>query len=302
MTLNRFCGSASAGDHAWRRWAWRAGYQDLVVAGGVESMSRWDLTTGSVDHRRRQPRLRATFPTVPQGISADLIATLEGFSRADVDDLRGARASAAPRWRIAEGRFDRGIIPVTDARGEILLATTSTPRPGTTLEGLSKLRADVCRDGCHRTTRMAFRALRTTSTTSTTCTTPATRPVSSTERRRRSWRRTRGDARGHASGRVPCHRGRRLGAGDHVDCPGPAAERCLAKAGMKTDDVDLWEINEAFAAVPLKTVRDLGPRSRAGERQRRRDRPRPSRSAPPARCSSGPSSTSSSARTSPPDS
>ena len=117
MTLNRFCGSGQQAITV-AAMGVASGAQDLVVAGGVESMSRWNLTAGSVDHRRRQPRPSAMYPTVPQGISADLIATLEGFTREDVDAfaVESQRRAAAA---ISEGRFDRTVIAVTDADGDV---------------------------------------------------------------------------------------------------------------------------------------------------------------------------------------
>src|SRR5262249_54290876 len=82
---------------------------------------------------------RARFPTVPQGISADLIATLEGFSRDDVDAF-AAESQRRVEVAVEEGRFDRGIVAVTGPDGEVLLARDEHPRPGTSVEGLAKLR------------------------------------------------------------------------------------------------------------------------------------------------------------------
>src|SRR5205814_10733600 len=138
MTLNRFCGSAQQAVTV-AAMGVGSGAQDLVVAGGVESMSRWDLAAGSVTIDGANPAFRARFPTVPQGVSADLIATLEGFDRATVDAfaVESQRRAAAA---LEEGRFDRGGVAVTGADGEVLLAHDEHPRAGTTLEGLAKLR------------------------------------------------------------------------------------------------------------------------------------------------------------------
>src|SRR5690242_4731123 len=109
MTLNRFCGSAQQAVTI-AAMGVASGAQDLVVAGGVESMSRWDLTAGSVTIDGHNPAFRERFPTVPQGVSADLIATIEGFGRDDVDAFAAAsqeRAAVA----IKEGRFERSIVP-----------------------------------------------------------------------------------------------------------------------------------------------------------------------------------------------
>ena len=106
MTLNRFCGSAQ---QAITVAAMGVGsdHQDLVVAGGVESMSRWNLTAGSVTIDGGNPAFRERYPTVPQGISADLIATLEGFSRTDLDAF-AVRSQERAALAMTEGRFDRG--------------------------------------------------------------------------------------------------------------------------------------------------------------------------------------------------
>src|SRR6476620_3501794 len=139
LTLNRFCGSAQQAITV-AAMGVASGMQDLVVAGGVESMSRWDLTAGSVTIDGGNPDFRAMFPTVPQGISADLIATLEGFDRADVDAF-AVESQRRAEVALTEGRFERGVIAVTDAQGDVLLARDEHPRPGTSLEGLAKLRA-----------------------------------------------------------------------------------------------------------------------------------------------------------------
>ena len=107
LTLNRFCGSAQQAITV-AAMGVASGMQDLVVAGGVESMSRWDLSAGSVTIDGGNPDFRAAFPTVPQGISADLIATLEGFSRDDVDAF-AVESQRRAAVAIAEGRFDRGV-------------------------------------------------------------------------------------------------------------------------------------------------------------------------------------------------
>ena len=115
MTLHRFCGSGQnavtvAGMGV------GSGAQDLVVAGGVESMSRWGVAVGAPTIDGGNPDLRALFPTVPQGISADLIATLEGFTREDLDAF-AAESQRRAAVAMAEGRFERGIVAVTDPAG-----------------------------------------------------------------------------------------------------------------------------------------------------------------------------------------
>src|SRR6476661_1434925 len=110
MTLNRFCGSAQQAITV-AAMGVASGQQELVVAGGVESMSRWDLTAGSVTIDGGNPDFRARFPTVPQGISADLIATLEGFDR-DTVDAFAVESQRRVATAMGEGRFDRGTVAV----------------------------------------------------------------------------------------------------------------------------------------------------------------------------------------------
>jgi acetyl-CoA C-acetyltransferase len=255
MTLNRFCGSAQQAITV-AAMGVASGHQDLVVAGGVESMSRWDLTAGSVTIDGANPDFRERFPTVPQGISADLIATLEGFSRTDVDTFAVESQCRAER-ALTEGRFDHGIVPVTGPGGEVVLAQDEHPRPGTTLEGLAKLRPAFAEVGATYDEMALDRYpevdhldhVHHAGNSSGVVDGAAAAVVASD-----GWVR--------ANGMTPRARIRATAAvGSEpvimLTAPGPAAERCLAKARMTTDDVDLWEINEAFAAVPLKTMRDL---------------------------------------------
>jgi acetyl-CoA C-acetyltransferase len=255
MTLNRFCGSAQQAITV-AAMGVASGYQDLVVAGGVESMSRWDLTAGSVTIDGGNADFRAAFPTVPQGVSADLIATIEGFDRTDVDAyaVESQRRAAVA---LTEGRFDRGIVAVTGADGDVLLAHDEHPRVGTTLEGLAKLRPafaemgatydDVARERYPQVDHIDH--VHHAGNSSGVVDGAAAAVVAS-------------DGWIDAHGVTPRARVRATAAvGSEpvimLTAPGPAAERCLAKAGMTSGDVDLWEVNEAFAAVPLKTMRDL---------------------------------------------
>jgi acetyl-CoA C-acetyltransferase len=255
MTLNRFCGSAQQAITV-AAMGVASGYQDLVVAGGVESMSRWDLTAGSVTIDGGNPDFRVAFPTVPQGISADLIATLEGFDRTDVDTF-AVESQRRAAVALTEGRFDRGVVAVTDADGEVLLARDEHPRAGTTLEGLAKLRPafaemgatydEIARERYPHVDRIDH--VHHAGNSSGVVDGAAAAVVAS-------------DGWVEAHGVTPRARVRATAAlGSEpvimLTAPGPAAERCLAKAGMTTADIDLWEVNEAFAAVPLKTMRDL---------------------------------------------
>ncbi len=190
MTLNRFCGSAQQAITV-AAMGVASGYQELVVAGGVESMSRWDLTAGSVTIDGGNPHFRAVFPTVPQGISADLIATLEGFDRTDVDTF-AVESQRRTAVAFTEGRFDRGVVAVTDADGDVLLARDEHPRAGTTLEGLAKLRPAFAEMGVTYDEIAASGTRR--SITSTTSTMRATPRASSTARPPPSSRRAPGSA------------------------------------------------------------------------------------------------------------
>ncbi len=256
LTVNRFCGSAQQAITL-AAMGVASGYQDLVVAGGVESMSRWGRAAGSATIDGDNPDFRARFPTVPQGISADLIATVEGFTRDDVDAF-AVESQRRAAVAMHEGRFDRGIVPVTGPHGDVLLAVDEHPRPGTSLEGLAKLRAAFAEAG--ETYDDVARArypeiddiehVHHAGNSSGVVDGAAAAVVAS-----EAWVHTHGvapRARVCAAAAVGSEPVIMLTA------PGPAAERCLAKAGMEAGDVDLWEINEAFAAVPLKTVRDLG--------------------------------------------
>jgi acetyl-CoA C-acetyltransferase len=265
MTLNRFCGSGQQAVTV-AAMGVSSGAQDLVIAGGVESMSRWDVGVGASTIDGGNPDLRAVAPTVPQGISADLIATLEGFGRDDVDAfaVESQRRTAAA---VAEGRFDRALIPVIDVAGGLVLDHDEHPRPGTSLEGLANLRpafADVGATGRAEGESLSFdevclkrypqidrvEHVHHAGNSSGVVDGAAAVVVASDD-----WVR--------AHGVVPRARIRAtavIGAEPVImlTAPGPAAGRCLAKAGMEVGDIDLWEINEAFAAVPLKTIRDLG--------------------------------------------
>jgi acetyl-CoA C-acetyltransferase len=262
MTLNRFCGSAQQAVTI-AAMGVASGAQDLVVAGGVESMSRWDLSAGSVTIDGSNPGFRARYPTVPQGVSADLIATLEGFAREHVDAYAVSsqeRASTA----IAEGRFDRSIVPVTDADGATLSDRDEHPRPGTTLERLAGLKPAFAEAGStvpagdsrsydemclERYPVDHIEHVHHAGNSSGVVDGAAAMVVASD-----TWVRTNGvtpRARIRATATVGSEPVIMLTA------PAPAARKCLDKAGMAVRDVDLWEINEAFAAVPLKTMRDL---------------------------------------------
>ncbi|NCZ70514.1 MAG: hypothetical protein EBY80_10160 [Actinobacteria bacterium] len=137
VTINRFCGSGQQAV-SWAAMGVQSGHQDVVVAGGVESMSRWPAPTGAPDFTSGNAALREMYPLVPQGISADLIATIEGFTRQQVDELALMSQQRAARAQ-AEGRFDRSVVPILNPDGTVALAKDEHLRPDTTMESLSGL-------------------------------------------------------------------------------------------------------------------------------------------------------------------
>jgi len=235
----------------------RSGWEDLVVAGGVESMSRWPMGSDG-GAWAMDPRVNHKTGFAPQGIGADLIATLEGWGRADVDAfaLRSHQRAAAAR---AEGRFARSLVPVHDIAGLLLLERDETIREGATLEAMAKLEPSFATLG-----RMGFDST-------------ALRKYTTLERVRHVHHAGNssgivdgaalmlvGNAEaGRRTGLVPRARIRAaavIGSEPTIMLTGPtpACRKALAKAGMSPKDIDLWEVNEAFAVVPMKTARDLG--------------------------------------------
>jgi len=265
VSLNRFCGSGLQAV-SFGAMGVMSGAQDLVVAGGVESMSHNGLGADGGGTDGGNLHLRERHFQVPQGISADLISTLYGISRAEIDAfaLDSQRKAAAA---IQDGRFASALFPVVDtATGALLLDHDEFPRPGTTAEGLAALEP-------------AFTAL-------------GAKPVGPNgetmdEMARRDYPQvaeithvhTAGNSSGivdgaaavllasdayvRSSGAKPRARIRSMAAvGSEpvimLTAPAPASRRALEKAGMQVGDIDLWEINEAFAVVPLQTIAELG--------------------------------------------
>jgi acetyl-CoA C-acetyltransferase len=263
MTLNRFCGSGQQAITV-AAMGVGSGAQDLVVAGGVESMSRWNLTAGSVTIDGANPALRKLYPTVPQGVSADLIAAVEGFTREDVDAF-AVESQRRAAVAINEGHFARTLIAVTDGNDDMVLDRDEHPRAGTNLDGLAKLRPAFTQLG-------ASRAEGESRTYDEICIDryPSVDHIEHVHHAGNSSGVVDGAAaaliasdgwvRAHSiTPRARIRATTTIGSEPIImlTAPGPAAERCLSKAGMRIDDIDLWEINEAFAAVPLKTIRDL---------------------------------------------
>lgn len=256
MQLNRFCASGlEAVNIAAQKVA--SGWEDLVVAGGVESMSRVPIGSDG-GAWGNDPKVNAVTGFVPQGIGADLIATLGGWSREDVDRYAlGSQQRAAVAQ--AEGRFDRSIVPVEDAGGHTVLDRDELVRPGTTLERLAQLKPAFEALGAGGFDAVALqrypqvdriRHVHTAGNSSGIVDGAAAVLIGS-------------EAKGRALGLEP--RGRVVatalsGADPTIMLTGPmpATQKVLAKAGLAIDDIDLFEVNEAFAAVPLRFMKDMG--------------------------------------------
>jgi acetyl-CoA C-acetyltransferase len=145
VSLNRYCGSGQQAVNFALMGA-AAGFQDLVVGGGVESMSRVPMGSDKHGLDGHNPHLRELHKIVPQGISADLIAAREGFTREDAD---GFALESQQRCKVAaeEGRFDKSLIPVKDADGNVVLDRDEFPRPQTTMETLAALEPSFSKMG-----------------------------------------------------------------------------------------------------------------------------------------------------------
>jgi len=263
VTLNRFCGSGQQAVN-FAAMGVMSGQQDLVVGGGVESMSRVPMGSDKAGMAGHNPLLEARHPLVPQGISADLIASLEGFSREQLDAFA---AESQRRCQIAqkEGRFDRSLLPVRNAAGEVVLTSDEFPRPGSSVESLGKLAPSFEAMGAYvgkgETLSMDAKALSRY---------PQLSAISHLHHPGNSSGIVDGASAvliaspeyAKAHGLRPRARIRQTATAAAepiimLTAPGPATERCLARAGMQVSDIDLFEINEAFAAIPLKVMRDL---------------------------------------------
>ena len=261
LTLNRFCGSGQQALN-YAAIGVLSGQQRLTIGGGVESMSRWTVR-GSIG--AGNPHLMDLHPLVPQGISADLIATLEGFSREDLDQFALLSQQRAAR-AIAEGRFDRSLVTVHHPDGTVALDHDEHPRAGTTIEGLAKLEPSFAKQGA----RIADGETR-SSDDKCVAVYPQIDAVQHLHHAGNSSGIVDGagailvasDEYARANGLTPRARIVATGvAGAEpvimLTAPSPASQQVLRRAGMSMNDIDIWEINEAFAAVPLKTIRDLG--------------------------------------------
>jgi acetyl-CoA C-acetyltransferase len=256
VSLNRFCASGLQAVNFAAQGV-LSGQQQLVVAGGVESMARVPMGSDMAGQDGGNELLREQYFQVPQGISADLIATLEGFSREDVDRW-ALRSQQRTGEATKEKRFDRSLVPVVDPKtGQTVLAHDESPRPQTTLEGLLKLEASFAAPG-ELLDPVALRAypqvgairhVHTAGNSSGLSDGAAAVMLASEEYVRIRGLKQRAKIRSFATvGSEPVLM---------LTGPAPASLKALKLAGMRVQDVDLWEINEAFAAVVLQTMRAL---------------------------------------------
>ena len=256
VQLNRFCGSGLEAVNTAAQKV-RSGWDRLVVAGGVESMSRVPLGSDGGAWPMDPATNHATY-FVPQGISADLIATVEGFTRDDVDAY-AVRSQARAAAAISGGYFAKSIVPVRDLNGRILLDHDELVRPDTTVESLAALKPSFAQMGeqggfdavalqkYHRVERIDH--VHHAGNSSGIVDGAALVLVGSEEAGRRA-------------GLVPRARvvsAAVSGADSTIMLTGPvpASEKALALAGLTVDDIDLFELNEAFASVVLNYRRKL---------------------------------------------
>jgi acetyl-CoA C-acetyltransferase len=257
VQLNRFCASGlEAVNQAAQRI--RSGWEDLILAGGVESMSRVPMASdGGAWAMDPETAMQTNF--IPQGISADLIATIDGFSRTDVDAYAAeSHARAAKAW--ANGYFTRSVVPVVDRNGLPILDHDQLVRPGTTVETLAGLPVSFAAIGEHGgfdsvalekyVTVERINHVHHAGNSSGIVDGAALVAVGN-------------EIAGEAIGQAP--RGRVVATAVSgtdptimLTGPAPAARKALAKAGLEVSDIDLFEMNEAFAAAVLHFMADLG--------------------------------------------
>jgi acetyl-CoA C-acetyltransferase len=270
VTLDRFCGGGIS-SVALAAGQVMAGFEDLVIAGGTEMMS-YTATMGAEDAAAGLPpalmgshnaHLDALHPQSHQGVCGDAIASLEGISREALDAL-GLESQRKAAIAIKEGRFDKSIVPVTDDEGNVILAKDEYPRPETTAEGLAQLKPAFTglADWPYDDKGTTFR--------------------SQINRRYPDLKIEHVHHAGNSSGVVDGAAALLIASRDYaaqhglkararivsavnigddptlmLNAPVPAAKKALEKAGLTVADIDLWEINEAFAVVAEKFMRDL---------------------------------------------
>ena len=255
VQINRFCASGLEAVNMAAQKV-RSGWEDLVVAGGVESMSRVPIGSDG-GAWFEDPETSRAVHFVPQGIGADLIASIEGFSRTNVDAyaLESQRRAALAR---DAGYFKGSIVPVKDAKGSVLLDADEFIKPQTTLEGLAALRPAFEQMGAAGFDAVALARY------------PEVTRIIHVHHAGNSSGIVDGaaavligsESAGKAHGLVPRARivAAALSGADPtimLTGPMPAARKALAKAGMTMDQIDLVEINEAFASVAMRFMKEM---------------------------------------------
>jgi acetyl-CoA C-acetyltransferase len=264
MTLDRFCGSGITSVNL-AAMNIMSGSEDLVIGGGAEMMSTYGEEGAAMSPFMDNGNLalRALHPQPHQGVCADAIATLEGIERQALDALAYVTQQRA-KQAIDNGHFDRSLVPVHDVDGSLVLDREEFPRPQTTLAGLAELQpsfaplADYPLDESGTTYRSMIRQkypdleithMHHAGNSSGVVDGAAALLLASPDY-------------ANANGMKP--RARIVAMCNMGDCPTlmlnapvPAAKRVLEKAGLSVQDIDLWEINEAFAVVSEKFQRDL---------------------------------------------
>lgn len=254
VQLNRFCASGLEAVNLGAQKV-RSGWEDLVVAGGIESMSRVPMgSDGGAWTQDPETSLKTNF--VPQGIGADLIATLDGYRREQLDAfaLRSQHLAAAAR---AAGRF-RSVVPVRDQNGVVILAEDEFIKPNTSMEALENLRPAFAALGQAGFDSVALRQY------------PQLQMIEHLH--------TAGNSSGIVDGAALAlvgskAAGARIGLQPRARIvaaavtgseptimlagPAPAARKALQKAGLSVNDIDLFEVNEAFASVVLRFMNEL---------------------------------------------
>ena len=270
VTLNRFCGSSITATN-FAAGMIMAGQHDLAISGGMEMMSYVnyfgmklrEAGVGSGGMGVGNPRLQAKHPQSNQGVCADAIAAMEGITRAELEQL-GCESQQRAARSLAEGRFARSTIVVKDDDGNVILDHEEYPRADTTLEGLAQLKPafEMFLDMPSQPGGPIYRQLINQVYPDVDIKPIHHVGISSGVVDGASAILLASKEYAEAHGLKP--RARIVAMAETGDCPTlmlnapvPAAKKVLAKAGLTKDDIDVWEVNEAFAVVVEKFIRDL---------------------------------------------